>query len=144
MTYQQWEAEVPMEVRADTLWKIEAYRLGLFISDLAWHDRKRLMQDRRTFGIADQLYRAATNISSNVAEGYSRDSGKARATFYEYALGSARELRDWYYKGRHGLDEKVVDHRMDVCTQVIRLMLVMVQNERRSNRHASQGGLQRP
>ena len=57
------------------------------------------MQDRRTIGLADQLYRSLGSIGANLAEGYSRGTGKDRAHFYEYALGSARESRDWYYIG---------------------------------------------
>ena len=74
---------------------MEAYRLGLFLSDLGWQDATRLARDRRTAAIADQLYRAVGKISSNFGEGYSRGTGKERARFYEYALGSARESRDW-------------------------------------------------
>ena len=46
-----------------------------------------------------------------------------RRRFYEYALGSARESRDWYYKARHVLDEVIVGERLDVLTQVVRLLL---------------------
>ena len=90
MTYEEWEANVPAVLKEDTLWRVEAYRLGLFLSDLTWEDAAKLLKDRRTWGVADQLYRAAGNISSNVGEGYSRCTGKDRARFYEYALGSAR------------------------------------------------------
>jgi four helix bundle protein len=134
MTFEEWEQGVPGCVREDSLWKMEAYRLGLFLSDLAWHDAGRLLQDRRTVGIADQLYRAAGNISSNLSERYSRETGKDRARFYEYALGSTRETRDWYYKGRQVFDEPVVNHRMDLCTRIIRLTITMTARERRSNR----------
>ncbi len=70
------------------------------------------------------------SISANIAEGYSRGSGKDRARFYEYALGSARESRDWYYKARHILREEVVSHRMGLLSQIIRLLLVMVPDQR--------------
>ena len=138
MTYEEWEASVPEEIRGDTLWKVETYRLGLFLSDLAWHDAAVLLKNRRTCGVADQLYRAAGNISSSVAEGYSRNTGKARGTFYEYALGSARETRDWYYKSRRAFAADVAAHRIDVCTQVMRLTLKMVSVERRTNRRVSE------
>jgi hypothetical protein len=52
---------------------------------------------------------------------------RARA---EYALGSARESRDWYYKSRHVLTELVVEHRVDLCSQIIRLLLTMLPDER--------------
>ena len=72
--------------------------------------------------------------SACIAEGYSRGTGKGRATFYEYALGSAREARDWYYKGRQALIKKVALHRIDLCSQLIRLLITMTSNERRENR----------
>jgi four helix bundle protein len=112
--------------------------MGLFLSDLGWKDSARLLRDRRTSGIADQLYRAVGNISSNVAEGYSRGTGKDRARFYEYALGSARETRDWYFKSRNVLPDAVVKHRMEVSTNIIRLLLKMVATERRTNRRVAE------
>jgi four helix bundle protein len=134
VTYEAWEVAVPAVIKEDTLWRVEAYRLGLFLSDLAWEDAGRLLKDRRTWSVADQLYRAAGNISSNVSEGYSHCTGKDRARFYEYALGSTREMRDWYYKGRHVLDPVVVSHRLELSTRIIRLTITMVCNERSSNR----------
>jgi four helix bundle protein len=139
VTYDEWEASVPCSIREDSLWKVKAYRLALFLSDLSWTDVTKLVQDRRTAGLADQLYRAAGNISSNIAEGYSRGTGKDRARFYEYALGSARESRDWYYKGRHVLTEAVVAHRIELATEIIRLSITMADQERRTNRRI-QGG----
>jgi four helix bundle protein len=134
MTWEEWEASVPLEIRQDTLWKMEVYRLGLFLSDLAWEDGAKLLKERRTLGYADQLCRAAANISSNVAEGYSRNTGKDRARFYEYALGSVREARDWIYKSRHVLGEHVTAHRLDLSSQAIRLLIRMIANERKYNR----------
>ena len=81
--------------------------------------------------LSDQLFRAIGSISANIAEGYSRGSHKDRARFYEYALGSARESQDWYYKGRHILSEPVTSHRLDLLTKIIRLLLVMVPNQRK-------------
>ena len=100
MTYEQWEEGVPQAIRGDTLWSVKAYRLGLFLSDLVWRDSDKLLRNPKSREIADQLVRAAGKISACIGEGYSRNTGKARATFYEYACGSARESRDWYYKGR--------------------------------------------
>jgi hypothetical protein len=65
-----------------------------------------------------------------VAEGYSRSSGKDRARFYEYSLGSARESRGWYYDGRFVLGDEVANHRMEFLTQIIRLLLTITPEER--------------
>ncbi len=88
------------------------------------------MQDRRTLCLADQLYRALGSIGANLAEGYSRGSAKDRARFYEYALGSARESRDWYFKGRYVLGECVTEHRLKLLTQIVRLLLTMIPQQR--------------
>jgi four helix bundle protein len=130
MNYEDWEEGVPAVIKSDSLWKMNAYRLSLFLAEMGWYDVTRLAQERRTLGLSDQLYRALGSISANLAEGYSRGTGKDRAHFYEYALGSARESRDWYYKGRHILEEPVVQHRLDLLTQVIRLLLTMIPQQR--------------
>ena len=140
MTFEQWEASVPTAIREDSLWKVKAYRLGPFLADLGWSDAGKLMRDVRTTAIADQLYRAIGKISACIAEGYSRGTGKGRATFYEYALGSVRESRDWYFKGRHILRDKVTSHRIELCTELTKLLITMINLERRTNRSLSRPG----
>ena len=117
-------------MRDDSLWKMKAYRLALYLADLGWNDATQLAQDRRTIGLSDQLYRAIGSISANLDEGYSRGTGKDRARFYEYALGSGRESRGWYFKGRHVLGEIVVRERFRLLTEIIRLLLTMVPQQR--------------
>lgn len=130
MDYAAWEKSVPDSITSDPLWRVEAYRLALFSADLGWHDVTKLMSDRRTRSLADQLYRALGGIGSQIGEGYSRSTGRDRARFYEYALGSTRESRDWYYKARHVLGESVIAHRMNLLTQIARLLLVMIPDQR--------------
>lgn len=78
----------------------------------------------------DQLYRAVEGIGAQISEGYSRRTGKDRARFYEYALGSGRESRDWYYKSRHILGPEVTAHRLELHARIIRLLMTMVPDER--------------
>ena len=130
MNYQEWEQGIAAEITGDRLWRMEVYRLALFAADIAWSDATKLAQDRRTRGLSDQLYRAIGSVSANIAEGYSRGTGRDRARFYEYALGSAREGRDWYHKGRHVLGESVTSHRIGLLAQIIRLLLTIIPAER--------------
>ncbi len=130
MDYRSWEETVPAAISGDPLWKMRAYRLALFAYDLAWPDVTKLGQDHRTKMLSDQLCRAVGSISANIAEGYSRSSGRDRARFLEYALGSARETRDWYYKGRHILAGDLVEHRLSLMVEVIRLLLTMIPDQR--------------
>ncbi|MCC6300954.1 MAG: four helix bundle protein [Anaerolineales bacterium] len=130
MNYQEWLNAMPKAISGDTLWKMVVYRYALFVADLAWHDATKLMSDRRTIGLSEQLYEAAGSVGANISEGYSRSSGKDRARFYEYALGSARESRGWYYDGRFILGDEVAKHRMEFLTQIIRLLLTITPEER--------------
>lgn len=132
MTYDEWEASVPDEITGDILWRMALYRQALFLGELAWFDATKLMSDRRTLEISDQLFRSVGRISAHIAEGYSKASGKDQARFYEYALGSAREGRDWYYKGRRVLTEEVALHRMRLSTHIIRQLLRMIPHSRRN------------
>ncbi len=128
--FSDWEQGVPAAIRGDTLWRMEAYRLALYAADTAWEDATVLLRDLRTRSLADQLYRAVCSIGANIAEGYSRGTGRDRAHFYQYALGSAREGRDWYYKARRALGEETTTQRLALLTQIIRLLLRMVPDQR--------------
>ena len=132
LKYEEWMQSIPLEITGDLLWKTEVYRLALFVADVGWHDVTKLMKDRRTIDLANQLYRALVSIGANVSEGYSRGTGKDRARFYGYALGSARESRGWYFNSQHVLGQNVASHRMQLLTQIIRLLLTMIPEQRGS------------
>jgi four helix bundle protein len=130
MEYVEWENTVPATFKEDTLWKVTAYRYALFLSDIAWGDVTLLLKDRRTISMADQLYRAVNSVGANLAEGYSRSTGKDRALFYQYSLGSARESRDWYFKSCHILGDETFEQRTKILTEIIRLLLTMIPQQR--------------
>ena len=129
-SYEEWLKTVPDSLTGAPLWRMKVYRLALFVADLGWHDVTKLSKDRRTWKLSDQLYAALGSIGTNIAEGYSRSSGKDRARLYEYALGSARESRNWYYNARHLLGDEVAFHRMRLLTHIIRLLLQIIPEER--------------
>ena len=130
MNFTDWCETVPAAIRDDVLWTVKAYQMALFAADIAWPDVTKLAADLRTRAMSDQLYRAVGSVSANIGEGYSRQSGRDRARFFEYALGSAREARDWYYKSRHLLEPEVLDHRLRLYSQIIRLLLTMIPRQR--------------
>lgn len=45
------------------------------------------------FGLTNQIRRAAVSITSNIAEGFNRNSIKEKAQFYFISLGSLAELQ---------------------------------------------------
>ena len=130
MTFEEWVATVPQTFKNDALWRIEAYRLALFLSDLVGRDADALVQNPRTSKSASQLFRAVGSIGANIAEGFSRRSTRDQARLYEYALGSAREARHWYYQSRIALSPEILNHRMRILTMIIRLLLTMIPDRR--------------
>lgn len=130
MNYETWEANFPEGLRDPFLWRMKSYRLALFISDIGWQDVTKLAKDPRTIRISSQLYTALGSISSNIAEGHSRSSGRDRARIHEYALGSANECREWYIRSRFVLGDEVVLHRHSILTEISKLLNTTTAEER--------------
>ncbi|HEY5621920.1 MAG TPA: four helix bundle protein [Pontiella sp.] len=130
MNLAEWEENIPNVLREDALWTVKAYRLALFLSDIAWNDVVKLSNITGMRSLSDQLYRSAGSICANIEEGYSKLSAKDRARFYEYALGSARETRGWFYRSRHVLGDEVALYRLNLLTEIIKLLLTMVPDQR--------------
>ena len=80
--------------------------------------------------VGGQLRRSAISIPANIAEGYSRFSGKDRARFYELALGSAREAREWYARLSGPLGAHAVAQRTDLLNHIIRILTYAIPEER--------------
>jgi len=132
MKYADWLETVPSEITNDPIWKLEVYRLALFIGDIGWEDIQKLSKVKLMFSIADQLHRSLGSISANLTEGYSRSKGLDRARFIEISLGSARESRDWYYKSGYVLSPEVVKHRMELLTRIISMLTAMIPHQRKN------------
>lgn len=69
-------------------WK-EGHRLVLIIYSIT-----KTFPKEETFGLVNQMRRCAVSITSNVAEGFSRQSYKEKLQFYSMALGSVTELQN--------------------------------------------------
>lgn len=130
--YTEWLETVPSQIRNDPVWNLDVYKLALFAGDIGCQDVLKLSKEKLMLSVADQLHRALNSISANLTEGYSRSKGLDRARFIEYALGSARESRDWYYKSRHVLPAEVIQHRMELVTRIISMLTPMISHQRKN------------
>jgi len=131
MNYQEWLATVPPEITEDPLWKLDVYRLSLFVAEIGWEDVVLLDKNKITRDASDQIHRSLDSISANIAEGYSRSTGKDRARYFEYSLGEAREARDRYFKARRILKQEVVLHRIRLLTQIVKMLNAFVPVQRK-------------
>ena len=68
-------------------WK-EAHALSLEI-----YKATKFFPKDELFGLTSQMRRSSVSITSNIAEGFSRQSYKEKCSFYYIALGSVTELQ---------------------------------------------------
>ncbi len=81
-----------------------ARKVHSFTDLLAWQEAHKLVvalyaETRKfphdeQFGLVSQLRRAAVSITSNIAEGFSRQSKKEKTQFYCISMGSLREVQN--------------------------------------------------
>ena len=120
--FRAWEACAPGSLTSDPVWRFHAYRVALYLLDLAASDVRGLHARRGTGG-ADQLLRAVASISANVAEGFGRSRPTDRSHFFGIALGSLRESLSWYRAVRSNLPAGVVEQRFDQLSQLRRILI---------------------
>ena len=137
MTFDEWLLTVPDRMTCDPIWRRNDYRLAVYVADAAWAHVRQISDAPAMRGIAEQLHRALGSISVNIAEGYSRGSGRDRVRFYEYALGSARESREWYWRSRHVIGDDVVDRQCRTLDSIVKLLLTAIPSERAERFRAS-------
>ncbi len=74
---------------------------------LAWQEARELAKEAyvvtrsfpkdEQFALTSQMRRAATSVTANIAEGFSRQTVADKAHFYSMALGSLTELQSFLY-----------------------------------------------
>ncbi len=82
----------------------ETIKIKSFTNLNAWKEGHKLVLDvysitqgfpkEEQFGLIIQLRRAVVSITSNIAEGFSRNSYKEKVQFYSVALGSLTEVQN--------------------------------------------------
>jgi four helix bundle protein len=109
---------------------MRVYRLATYLAAVARLDAQSIADHPLGRRLAPQLYAAMGSIRANLAEGYSRSSGRERVRFFEFALGSARETREWYSHADAFLSESALHQRLDLLAQIIRMLLTIIPKER--------------
>jgi four helix bundle protein len=127
---EEWLQQVPESIKNDPLWGFHVYPKTVLLADLVWEDTGRMMKDARGRAIAGQLVRSVGSICANLEEGHGRGFGKENAYFQRVALGSARESRGWYYRGRHLLDAQVSQHSIKLLDEIIAALVLSCQQQR--------------
>ena len=130
-SFDKWQSTVHEKLRNDPLWKFDVYPKTLFIYELAWEDCKYLLKDSRGKTIAQQLIRSVGAISANIEEGFGRGFGNDYAYKLRIALGEAREARGWYWRGHKLIPADVLDHRMELLSDIIAMIAPNIKRQRK-------------
>jgi len=86
------------------------------------------LKDSKEWGFRDQITRSALSISSNIAEGYERNSRKEYVQFLRIAKGSCGELRTQLYIGREAglLDKSLASALIEESGEISRMLGSMI------------------
>ncbi len=135
MDYAEWEKQVPGSIKREPAWRFFAYPKALFLYDLVWEDCGKWLRDPRGRAIAEQIIRSAGSIGANIEEGCARGLGtKDYLYFIRISLGSARETKGWYYRGRQQLPKDTLEHRLALLDEIIALLVTEL--DRHRHRHS--------
>jgi four helix bundle protein len=121
--FKAWEACVPQSLRDDVVWKFHAYRVAVYLLDLAAADVRDLRARRSSPHQSDQLLRAVGSISANVAEGFGTSSPLERSRYFGIALGSLRESFTWYRAVQAELPPDITEMRFDQLAELRRILI---------------------
>ena len=117
----QAEGGSPQKIREFTDLKVwqESHKLVILI----YKETKNFPKEE-IFSLTNQMRRAAISISSNIAEGFGRQSYKEKIQFYYLAHGSLVELKNQLFIARDILYTTVVNFEilMEQVAQVQRLL----------------------
>ena len=82
----------------------ESSKIKSFTDLIAWQEGHRLVLSiykitrtfpkEEMFGLTNQMRRCVVSITSNIAEGFSRQSNKEKIQFFSISLGSTTELQN--------------------------------------------------
>jgi four helix bundle protein len=81
--------------------------------------------------IANQVLRSASSISSNIAEGFGRRTGKEYTHYLIVARGSTTETLDWYLKCRDLdlVDLVVFANRRAMLEEILKMLNRMISQQ---------------
>lgn len=82
-----------VEEKVTSFTKLDAWKEGHRLVLLIYKSTKTFPKEEQ-FGLVSQMRRCAVSITSNIAEGFSRNSWKEKLQFYSTALGSITELQN--------------------------------------------------
>lgn len=91
------------------------------------------LKTSKHFVLRDQMTRAAVSISSNIAEGFERNSPKQFSYFLKVAKGSCAELRSQVHlaKAVKAIDPKLCDGFHEKCLKISKMLGSLIETQKK-------------
>ena len=91
------------------------------------------------YSMVDQMRRASSSITANIAEGFGRQSFKEKVQFYYLAKGSLNELKNFLYIARDVdyLDEQTFMNLMQQSSIVDQILQGFIKKTKQFINHSS-------
>jgi four helix bundle protein len=83
------------------------------------------------YRLVSQQVGSADSICANIEEGYGRLSRIEYIWFLDIARGSARETRGRYERMKHWLPEDVIEERLKLLDEIIRVLTSSIETMRK-------------
>lgn len=124
---------------------VEKVRIKSFTDLIAWKEAHKLsiriyritekFPDKEIYSLVSQMRRCAISISSNIAEGFSRQSNKEKIQFYFIAKASLTELQNQLLLSRDVgfITSEIFQEIAELTVLVDKLIIGLIKSLKRKN-----------
>lgn len=105
-----------------------AYVKSLELFDFVVEDMDRYMQNHRLDRLVSQQLASADSVSSNIEEGYGRQSTVEYRRFLIIARGSLRETKGRYARFKHWIPDEIITVRIALAEEINRMLSATIQS----------------
>lgn len=95
-------------------------------------DLYKKLKNLKDYGFKDQITRSGLSVSSNIAEGFERESNRQCLNFLSYAKGSCGELRSQIYIGMDVgyIDKEVAEDWLRETIEISSMLSGLIKTKR--------------
>jgi len=126
LSYEEWLLTVDKMVTRWSMWRLEVYRLSMYLGELAFLDLDRILAQQPAFEGGDFILQAS-KIGAKIAFGHGPGFRTIQLEGFNEALESAWAARQWYEVVSDWLGVERTRHRLQIIDIVTNNLLLLTQ-----------------